>query len=145
MTSRGPFQPQIFYDSMIISPRLGPSQLSRHQAGSRGALVLRTGGMRDAALLHPALRFTALSSLPGSCGAAAVVPFGWENGSSPAVWAAALEELHPAGRLVPRSWGAAPSPLNVGASELAQGPDSPANLHCGPRASPGGKQICLCI
>lgn len=59
---------------------------------------------------HPRPRapgFTALSSLPGSCGAAAVVPSGWEDGCSQAVWAAALEELHPAGRLVPRSRGAA--------------------------------------
>lgn len=41
--------------------------------------------------------------------------------------------------------GLPPSPLHVETAELAQGLDSPANLHQGPGASPGEKQICLFV
>lgn len=41
--------------------------------------------------------------------------------------------------------GLPPSPLHVETAELAQSLDSPANLHQGPGASPGEKQICLCV
>lgn len=96
---------------VIFNPCLGLSQLLWHQAGSRelpwAGCGWDVGCCPLTAQLHQHLALTALSSAPGSCGAvvAALDPFSWEDGCAQAVQAAALEELHPAGRLALRRGG----------------------------------------